>query len=296
MLDKVFTYRKVVLLLVSWREMDPALCRMQELLNSGELNHSHPNMQEIKIFSKMFGKLSEDPACGINIDEERVQGMLYLQDRMRRAKSGKEAMNIYLGKHGVGSGRSCFKTSEAILPEVKSVFHFAYSPSASRRKQVCPALADGVLVQFLLVCLEIVPAVTRVKLTSHSSVTMYASIIFDGKGINPGAQEYDGVIHGILPPLSVDDVKSLTSDGYPNMLRSMIQNFKENKWSWVKQVEVFLLQLLDLQVAIPIASYSMHEKEDTERFLGTPEYFVNFSKNEISASFLNASLVSAEIS
>ena len=37
----------------------------------------------------------------------------------------------------------------------------------------------------------------------------------------------------------------------------MIRNFKERKWQWVKQVEVFFVQLLDVQAAIPVVSYAL---------------------------------------
>ena len=46
------------------------------------------------------------------------------------------------------------------------------------------------------------------------------------------------------------------------MLKAMIRNFKERKWQWVKQVEVFFVQLLDVQAAIPVVSYALENTGD----------------------------------
>ena len=83
------------------------------------------------------------------------------------------------------------------------------------KKEICPALFDSVLIQFLLVLLDIVPAVTTVKLKNAVSVTAFASVLFDQKAILPGAEEYDSIIHGIIRTLDVNDITSLCENGYP---------------------------------------------------------------------------------
>ena len=97
---------------------------------------------------------------------------------MRQAKSGKAAYNIYLGKHNVGSGNRYFVNSDALPPRIESVSGFGLLTTSWIRKEVCPALFDGVLIQFLLVLLDKVPAVTTVTMRSAVSLTAFASILF----------------------------------------------------------------------------------------------------------------------
>lgn len=243
--------------------MHPSLVILQELVHEGSLRESHPFMQEINVFAKMFGRLSEDPVRGFNITQERTQGLLYMQDRMRRAKSGRASLNIYCGAHNVSSGKRYFSDSSSLMPPIHHVNHCSLAPSSWAKKEVCPALVDGVLIQFVEVLQEILPSISSVKLENHSSTLVYTCLTFDGKGINPGAEIYDGIIHGIIPSLDESAVQDLCQPG-KNILQSMIQNFQEQNWKWINQMEVYFLQLLDLQIAVPIATYGLASSGDSD--------------------------------
>ena len=51
-------------------------------------------------------------------------------------------------------------------------------------------------------------------------------------------------------------------DGYKTMLKNLMKMFKDGRYSWVKQGEVFLLHLLDDMVAFPIAIYHLDKSGD----------------------------------
>ena len=97
---------------------------------------------------------------------------------MPQAKSGKAAYNIYLGKCNVGRGNRYFVNSDALPPRIESVSRFGLLPTSWIKKEICPALFDGVLIQFLLVLLNNVPAVTTVTMRSAVSLTAFSSILF----------------------------------------------------------------------------------------------------------------------
>ena len=85
-------------------------------------------------------------------------------------------------------------------------------------------------------------------------------MIFDQKAIAPGTERYSGSLYGTIPKISDQSALELCQDGYEKML----------KHAWVKQAEVFMLQLLDKMVAIPIAVYYLTKscgfQEVQERF------------------------------
>ena len=231
----------------------------------------------------MYGGISNDPVRGFTNIHTRYPGLIYLQERMRQASTGKAAYNIYLGKHGVGGDKKILKKNEAApLPEPHNVFHFGLAPSTWMKKQICPMLFDGVLIQFLIILLDVLPSVTKVKLETSECCTLYGCLIFDQKGISPGAEVYDGLIHGIIPSLKVEDVVNLCEDGYPAMLKKLIKMFSEKRLKWVKQIEVFMIQLLDLYVAVPIASYDLEEtgeSEDVQRRVEEVLLYANTCRN-----------------
>ena len=163
---------------MSSHNIHPSHSRLQELIDSGQLTDAHPFLQEVSLFSNIFGKLSNDPGRGFTGIQDRYQGLMYLQGRMRQAKSGKAAYNIYLGKYNVGSGNRYFVNSDALPPRIESVSRFGLLPTSWIKKKICPALFDGVLIQFLLVLLDKVPAVTTVTMRSAVSLTAFASILF----------------------------------------------------------------------------------------------------------------------
>ena len=87
----------------------------------------------------------------------------------------------------------------------------------------------------------------------------FAFILFDKKAISPDAEEYDGIIHGIILALDVNDIASLRENGYPSMLRKLIENFSSGVRRWVKG---------DVAVAVPVASYALEttgEYQDVQK-------------------------------
>ena len=58
------------------------------------------------------------------------------------------------------------------------------------------------------------------------------------------------------------DASSIAKDGYKTMLENLIKMFKDGRYSWVRQGEVFLLHLLDDMVAFPIAIYHLDKSGD----------------------------------
>ena len=97
---------------------------------------------------------------------------------------------------------------------------------------------------------------------SKNSVVVFASVIFDQKAVSPGGCVYSGGLYGILPPISGRDANILLQNGYRNMLQNLINESEEGTRHWVKQGEVFMLQLLHQLIAIPIAIYLL-EKSGT---------------------------------
>ena len=92
---------------------------------------------------------------------------------------------------------------------------------------------------------------------------LYLQVLFlIKKAVSPGGCVYSGGLYGILPPISGRDANILLQNGYRNMLQNLINEFKEGTRHWVKQGEVFMLQLLDQLIAIPIAIYLL-EKSGT---------------------------------
>ena len=105
---------------------------------------------------------------------------------------------------------------------------------------------------------------------------------FDQKAISPGAEEYDSIIHRIIPNLDVNDIASLCENGYPSMFRKLIENFSSGVWRQVKWVEVFMLQILEVAVAVSVPSYVLEttgEYEDVQKRVDEVLLYVNSSGN-----------------
>ena len=73
---------------------------------------------------------------------------------------------------------------------------------------------------------------------------------FYQEALSPGAEFYGNKLYGVMPPITVEEATALGSEGY-----SETDDFRMGRRKQVKQVEVFLLQLLNLYVAIPLARY-----------------------------------------
>ena len=115
-----------------------------------------------------------------------------------------------------------------------------------------PFSFDGVVINFVEIFQDIFSKVRKIKISSGHSVVVYATVIFDQKTVCPGGCVYSGGLYGILPPISGVHAVNLLQNGYCNMLQTLIAEFKEENRKWVKQGEVFLLQLMDHLIAIPV--------------------------------------------
>ena len=131
------------------------------------------------------------------------------------------------------------------------------------KKSIFPVPESGAIVQFLLSILQVIPQISKVKLTSSKSVVTYVSMIFDQKALSPGAECYGNKLYGVMPPITVEEATALCSEGYSDMHHKLIDDFRMRRRKWVKQAEVFLLQLLDLYVAIPFAVQYLETSGDS---------------------------------
>ena len=77
------------------------------LTQSNLLRENNQFLQEIELYAETFDGYSTDHVRG-----ERCPGLVYLQERMKEAISGKAAYSIYLGKHRVGTGISSLSGSQ----------------------------------------------------------------------------------------------------------------------------------------------------------------------------------------
>ena len=97
------------------------------------------------------------------------------------------------------------------------------------------------------------------SIVSEGNITVYITVSFYQKAKSPGICEYQKVGFGVLPPIGHQDAISLLENGYSQMAKDLIQDFKEKNRAWVKNGEVFFIQLLDCFVAVPIAVYYLSE-------------------------------------
>ena len=146
--------------------------------------------------------------------------------------------------------------------------HAGLSDSSWYKKAAVPFLFDGGVINFVEILQDIFPKVSKIKISSGNSVVVYATVIFDQKAVSPGGCVYSGGLYGILPPISGVDAVNLLQNGYRNMLQTLIAEFKEENRKWVEQGEVFLLQLMDHLIAIPVGIYLLDKSgthEDIEQ-------------------------------
>eukprot|EP00795_Rhopilema_esculentum_P007960 gene7960-13856_t len=212
----------------------------------------------------MYGELSTDPARGFTDMFARFPAMMYLQERMRDATSGKAAYNIYFGKHGVGSGIQPFDSQQAVLPPLEKVLRFGLSPASWSNKMVVPMVKSGVLVKFIEILLKLLSPVTAVKNVTDMSSVIYVALTLDQKAVSPGAENFNDTIYGIQPAINAKEAKELCKDGFSTMLKTLINYFKTGDRTWVKETEVFMIQLLDSLVAVPVAAYHFEKTGEWE--------------------------------
>lgn len=225
---------------------------MNELYQQNVFKESHCHFQEIDRFSSFYGGISSDPIRGIrNLQQELIW----------ESVSGRQAYNIYLGKHNIGQNVKITQ-GPIPLPKPNTVNRFGLSNSSWYKKACVPLIFSGVIVNFIETALEIFQRISKMVLCCDQSVVVFSTVVLDQKVISPGACLYQESLFGISPAISVEDAENISKDGYRSMLENLIQMFKDGHLSWIKQGEVFLLHLLDDMVAFPIAIYHLEKSGD----------------------------------
>ena len=75
---------------------------------------------------------------------------------------------------------------------------------------------------------------------------------------------YNGIIYGIIPSLSQEDAHNMCKHGISSMLNSLISKFKKGELKWIKEIEVYMVQFLDVPVAVHVASYHIEKTGDSD--------------------------------
>ena len=158
---------------------------MNEMIQSGNLSEKHCHLQEISMFTSIFGEISEDPLRGITNLHKRFPTAVFLQEKIQNSVSGRQAYNSYLGKHNVGKGTGGIAGGKT-LPRPDSVNYLEISPSNWYKKVQVPLVYDDVVVNYVETLQKIIPEVTNLKIVSENSITMFASVCFNQKAISPG--------------------------------------------------------------------------------------------------------------
>ena len=135
-------------LVVSPTDFHPALSRMNELIQSGMISESHCHLQEVSLFSAMFGKISDDPIRGMRSLHSRSPASVLFQELIKNSVTGLQAYNIYLGKHNV-SKQISGNARNIDLPTPSSVNHFGLSSSSWFKKDPVPMVFDGVFISYI---------------------------------------------------------------------------------------------------------------------------------------------------
>lgn len=87
---------------VNPEDIHPTFVRMNELYQQDVLKESHCHFQEIDMFSYFYGRISSDPIRGITNLHRMFPAAVLQQELIRESVSGRQAYNIYLGKHNIG--------------------------------------------------------------------------------------------------------------------------------------------------------------------------------------------------
>ena len=194
---------------------------------------------------------------------KKVPAVCYFASNLRNAKSGKQAYNVYLGSKSVVKSFGPFGQSFAIA-SAKSTNHVVPSDSAFDKKSVVPIVTSGVIVNFIENVLKSFHNITKVRLLRENSTVCYVSLIFDQKTLAPGAEKYGNTLFGVVPPISSEIRTNLCCSGYSKMLKILLKEFNDNQRTWIKNGEVFMLQLLDKTIAVPVAVYYISTSSSAE--------------------------------
>ena len=90
---------------------------------------------------------------------------------------------------------------------------------------------SGAIVQFLISLLDILPCLTKVKISTNDSKVIFVSTIFDQKALSPGAGKYGNTLYEVLPAIISTDADDLCKDvdSYSYVLKNLIQVFREGR-------------------------------------------------------------------
>ena len=233
----------------------------------------------IFVLSTMFGKISDDPIRGMRNLHSRFPAAVLFQELIKSSVTGRQDYNIYLGKHNVGKQTSG-SAKNMDLPTPSSVNHFGLSPSSWFKKDPVPMVFNGVFINYIEILQSILPDITKVKLVSSNNVTIFGTVSFDHK--SPGLCNYHNLGLGVNPIIKPEDAVKLLENGYSKMLQKLINDFKKNERSWIKNGEVFYVQLLDYFVAVPVAVFYLSQSgqwDDVLLWLKTVLMYLSFVMN-----------------
>ena len=169
---------------------------MNELIQSGMISESHCHLQEVSLFSAMFGKISDDPIRGTRNLHSRFPAAVLFQELIKNSVTGRQAYNIYLGKHNVSKQISA-NARNMDLPTPSSVNYFGLSPSSWFKKDPVPMVFDCVFISYIEILQSILLDITKVKVVSSNNVTIFGTVTFDQKAISPGLCNYQNLGLGV---------------------------------------------------------------------------------------------------
>ena len=86
--------------------MHPTLAKLNELYQSGKITDSHILMQEIELFTDLFGEISADRLRGITNFHKRYPAASLFLECLRELTNGRSAYNAYMGRHNEHLGSS----------------------------------------------------------------------------------------------------------------------------------------------------------------------------------------------
>ena len=122
--------------------------------------------------------------------------------------SGRQAYNIYLGKHNVGKNVEMYDGA-ILLPNPNTVNHFGLSNATWYKKASVPLVFSGVIVNFVEIALEMFERLSKMVVRSEHALVVYGTFVVDQKALSPGACLYQQNLFGISPPISVADAGSI---------------------------------------------------------------------------------------
>ena len=68
--------------------MHPALVRFNEMIQAEKIKDSHYLLQQVDMFTSLFGNVSEDPIRGQRSLHRQYLAAILLQESIREARSG----------------------------------------------------------------------------------------------------------------------------------------------------------------------------------------------------------------